>query len=82
MLLQLNVEGLTNTKINVIEDLAQKRNPTAIALQETHANDTSHLKMCGYQLAARIESNTYGTATFVKNASKWKIAQPVQLIQY
>ena len=44
-LLQLNVEGLTKAKINVIEYLAQKYNPTAILLQETHAKDTSRLKI-------------------------------------
>ena len=42
--------------------------------QETHASDTSRLKICGYQLAAHTESNIYRTATFVKNGSKWKIA--------
>ena len=73
-LLQLNVEGLTKAKINVIEHLAQKYNPTAILFQETHASNTSHLKICGYQLAAHTESNIYGTASFVKNGSKWKIA--------
>ena len=46
-LLQLNVEGLTKAKINVIEHLAQKYNPTAILLQETHVSDTSRLKICG-----------------------------------
>ena len=73
-LLQLNVEGLTKAKINVIEHLAQKYNPTAILLQETHASDTSRLKICGYQLAAHTKSNIYGTASFVKNGSTWKIA--------
>ena len=72
--LQLNVEDLTKAKINVIEHLAQKYNPTAILLQETHASDTSRLKICGYQLAAHTESNIYGTASFVKKGSKWKIA--------
>ena len=73
-LLQLNVEGLTKAKINVIEHLAQKYNPTAILLQETHVSGTSRLKICGYQLAAHTKSNIYGTASFVKNGFKWKIA--------
>ena len=72
--LQLNVEGLTKAKINVIKHLVQKYNPTATLLQETHASDTSCLKICGYQLAAHTESNVYGIATFVKNASEWEIA--------
>ena len=81
-LLQLNAEGLTRARINVIEHLAQKYNPTAILIQEIHASDTSRLKICGYQLAAHTESNIYGTATFVKNVSKWKIAAtyPADLI--
>ena len=61
-------------KINVIKHLAQKYNPTAILHQETHASDTSCLKICGYKLAAHTESNIYETASFVKNGSKWKIA--------
>ena len=73
-MLQLNVEGLTQAKIIVIEHLVQKYNPTAILLQETHANDTSRLKVCRYQLAAHTKSNIYGTATFAKNGSKRKIA--------
>ena len=73
-MLPLNVESLTKAKINVIEHLAQKYNPTAILLQETHASDTSLLKICGQQLAAHTESNIYETASFVKNGSTWKIA--------
>ena len=73
-LLQLNVEGLTKVKINVIEHLAQKYNPTAILLQETNASDPSPFKICGYQLAAHTERNIYGTTSFVKSGSKWKIA--------
>ena len=73
-LLQLNVEDLTKAKINLIEHLAQKYNLTAILFQETYASDTSRLKISGYQLAALTESNIYGTASFVKNGSKWKIA--------
>ena len=64
-LLQLNVEGLTKAKINVIEHLAQKYNPTAILLQETHASDASRLKISGCQLTAHTESNIYVTAAFV-----------------
>ena len=72
MLLQLNVEGLTKAKINVIEHLAQQYHPTAILLQETHASDTSRLKICGYQLAAHTKSNIYRTAFFVK---KWLLVE-------
>ena len=73
-MLQFNVEGLTKAKINVIEHLAQRYNPTAI-LPKRHMCDTSRLKICRYQLelAAHSESNIYGTATCVKNGSKWKI---------
>ena len=60
-LLQLNVEGITKAKTNAIEHLAQKYNPTAKVLQETHASDTSRLKICGYQLAAHTESKHLDT---------------------
>jgi len=64
-LLQLNVEGLTKVKVNVLTHLAQAHAVTAILLQETHYKHRSHLKIPGYTLAACTESKVHGTATFV-----------------
>ena len=71
-LLQLNVEGLTKAKINILEHLVSTHKVTAILLQETHVIDTSRLKIAGYTLAAHTESTIHGTATFVKQTAKWK----------
>ena len=70
-LLQLNVEGLTKAKINVLTSLAQTHAVTAILLQDTNCKDRSHLKISGYTLAACTESEVYGTATFVKHHALW-----------
>ena len=70
-LLQLNVEGLTKAKINVLTHLAQAHAVTAILLQETHYKDRSHLKILGYTLTACTEIEVYGTATFVKHHARW-----------
>ena len=71
-LLQLNVEGLTKAKINILEHLVSTHKATTILLQETHVMDTSRLKIAGYTLAAHTESAIHGTATFVKQSAKWK----------
>jgi len=70
-LLQLNVEGQTKAKINVLIGLAQAYAVTAILLQETHYKDRSHFKIPGYTLAACTERKVHSTATFVKHHAKW-----------
>ena len=42
-ILQLNVEGLTNAKRTIIEQLAYTNKVTAILLQETHCETTEKL---------------------------------------
>jgi len=66
-LLQLNVEGLTKMKINVLTHLVQAHAVTAIRLQKARYKDRSHLKIPGHTLATCTESELYGTATFVKH---------------
>ena len=70
--LQLNVEGLTRAKCNIIQHLVKKRGVSAILLQETHFMDVFKLKIIGYTLAACTNSNTHGIAKYVKNCAKWK----------
>ena len=70
--LQLNVEGLTKAKINVIEQLLQTHKATVVLLQETHAKDSSYLKIPGFTLAAHTVSEIHGIATFVKSTHSWK----------
>ena len=71
MLLQLNVEGISKAKIDVINQIAKEANPTAILLQETHSTDHDSLSIPGYTLAAHINSRVYGIATFVLNSVNW-----------
>ena len=51
MLLQLNAEGLTITKTNVIEEIAIKNKVTMILLQETHRENKNFPKVPKYTLA-------------------------------
>ena len=71
-LLQLNVEGLTRTKRNIIQHFAKEREVNAILLQETHSMDVSKLKINGYTLAACTNISTHGIAAYLKNCIKWK----------
>ena len=70
--LHLNVEGLTKAKTSIIEQLLQTHKPTAILLQETHMKESSRLKIPGFTLAASMESDIHGIATFVRNSARWK----------
>ena len=71
--LQLNVEGLTKPKVDVIEYVTRKHKPTVILLQETHQTDSSRLKVNGYQLAGWTASSIDGIATFVNDNAKWML---------
>lgn len=42
-LLQLNVEGITTAKLNVIEQIAIKNKATIVLLQETHTENKNFL---------------------------------------
>jgi len=66
-LLQLNVEGLTKAKTDVLVHLAHTHKVAVILLQETHVKESSHLKIPSYTLAALTKSDVHGTATFVNN---------------
>ena len=69
-LLQLNVEGLTIAKTNILEQIASKNNVTVILLQ-THAENKNILKVPGYTLAGYIANKHHGMATFVRNDMTW-----------
>lgn len=68
---QLNVEGLTKAKTNIIEHLIQTHKVTAILLQETHTTDSSLLRIPSFDLAAHTKSDIHGIATFIKNTANW-----------
>ena len=72
VLLQLDAEGISKAKIQVIEHLATKNLATVILLQETHVTNPDVLNIPGYSLAAYTSSRVHGVATFVQCPTKWR----------
>ncbi|CAM4567709.1 unnamed protein product [Leuciscus chuanchicus] len=68
---QLNVEGLTTAKMEVIYHLADSHKVAAVLLQETHRDSDNILKLPGFQLAGSTHSKQHGLATFVRNNLSW-----------
>ena len=64
-ILQLNIEGLTASKMNVLHHLAMQSEALVILLQETHCTDAEKLVLPNYQLAGSSLSRKHGLATFV-----------------
>ena len=62
---QLNIEGLTASKMNVLHHLAMQSEALVILLQETHCIDAEKLVLPNYQLAGSSLSRKHGLATFV-----------------
>ena len=62
-ILQLNVKGLTNSKLTIIEQLAHTNKVTAILLQETHCETTEKLTIPEFTLASHILNKQHGLAT-------------------
>ena len=55
-ILQLNIEGLIASKVNVLHYLALQSEAPIILLQETHCTDPEKLVLPSYQLATKIQS--------------------------
>ena len=70
-LLQLNIEGISKTKLKIISHLAMEKEATTILLQEKHATRQDVLTIPGYSFTAHTISDSYGIATFVINSAKW-----------
>ena len=64
--LQLNAEGLTNAKLEVIRQLADSNQVAVVLLQEAHRTTDDNLKLPGFLLAGSIPSKHHGMATFVR----------------
>ena len=63
--LQLNIEGLTASKMNVLQHLAVQYEALVILLQETHCTCADKLTIPGFALAGSSLSRKHGLATFV-----------------
>ena len=72
-ILQLNIEGLTASKMSVLCHLAAQREALEILLQETHSTSAKRLVLPDYQLAGFFLSRKHGLATFVHERLKWTL---------
>ena len=66
MLLQLNFEGLTTAKLNIVEPIVRKSDVTIVLLQETHTDNKKFLKLPGFSLTAHNANKHHGIATMSK----------------
>ena len=64
-ILQLNIESLTASKMNILHYLALQSEALVILLQETHFTDAEKLVLPSYQLAGSSSSRKHGLVTFV-----------------
>ena len=71
VLLQINAEGISKAKTEIITHLATKNGATVILLQEAHATKADVLSIPGYNLTAHTISGVHGIATFVHSSAKW-----------
>ena len=72
-ILQLNIEGLTASKMNVLHHLAMQSEALVILLQETHCIDAEKLVLPNYQLAGSSSSRKHGLATFVHERLRYML---------
>ena len=64
--LQLNVEGLTRAKRDLILHISEEKNINIILLQETHVKDEDHLSIEGFNTISFIPSSKHGIATYAR----------------
>ena len=67
-ILQLNNEGWTTAKREVLQHVAAVHDANVVLIQETHQQTEDQLKLYGFTLADRTFSAHHGIATFVKNS--------------
>ena len=71
--LQLNIEGLTASKMNVLHYLAVQYEAPFILLQKSHCTCADKLTMPGFALAGSSLIRKHGLATFVHYRLKWTL---------
>ena len=72
-ILQLNIKGLTASKMNVLRHLAMQPEALVILLQETHCTDAEKLVLLKYQLVGSSLSRKHGLATFVHERLRYTL---------
>ena len=73
VILQLNIKGLTASKMNVLYHLAMQSEALVILLQKTHCTDAEKLVLPNYQLAGSSLSRKHGLATFVHERLRYTL---------
>lgn len=78
--LQLNIEGTSKSKCEVLARLAKYHNVDVIAVQETHTGNedqfSSRGHIEGYNVAGVIYHGTYGSATYVRSdIDNWSLVK-------
>ena len=71
--LQLNVEGLMASKMNIVHHLAVQYEELVILLQETHCTCADKPIIPGFTPAGSSLSRKHGLANFVHDRLKWTI---------
>ena len=72
-ILQLNIEGLTASNMNVLHHFAMQSEALVILLQETHCTDAEKLVLPNYQLAGSSLSRKHGLAMFVHKRLRYTL---------
>ena len=72
-ILQLNIEGLTASKMNVLHHLTMPSEALVNLLQENHCTDAEKLVLPNYQLAGSSLSRKHGLATFVHERLRYTL---------
>jgi len=65
--MQLNVEGLSAAKREVISSIAERQKIDVICLEETHVDKTNRFSIAGFDLLAYSLHAKYGRATYVRD---------------
>ncbi|KAL4135432.1 hypothetical protein QTP88_007041 [Uroleucon formosanum] len=78
-IMQINVEGISKAKFEVLEILLLEQNVDILLIQETHKSDEEQLSkrgfINGYTVAGATYHSKYSTATYVRENLKWKFIQ-------
>ena len=72
-ILQLNIEGINASKMNVLHHLAMQSDALLILLLETHCTDAEKLVLPNYQLAGSSLSRKHGLTTFVHERLRYTL---------
>ena len=66
-ILQINVEGWTSAKQEILHQITEKHFANIVFVQETYQTSQDQLKLYGFQLTDCILNAHHGTATFAKD---------------